>query len=107
MAAPIRDKCRSCGAEIMWVPNERTQKMAPIEATPRPDGNVYLSLLDPVLETHVATTADEATHYHVMTKAEKADADAGRHPELVRFVSHFVTCEDSPHWRDREGRADA
>lgn len=96
-----RDRCRSCGVEIVWLAHERTKKPAPIEVEPRVDGNVYLVAWDDALETFVPTGIGRATHYHVMTKAEKEDVDAGRFPGLRRRVSHFVGCKDAPHWSER------
>lgn len=94
--AAAREKCRSCGAEIAWLVHDRTGKPAPIEVTPRPDGNVV------VLSDGGLCRMEIATRYRVLTKAEKEEMDAGRFPGLPRYVSHFVSCADAPHWRDRE-----
>ncbi len=34
--------CKLCGAEIVWCYNSRSGRMAAIEYTPAPDGNVYI-----------------------------------------------------------------
>lgn len=35
-------KCRSCNAEIVWAKNEKTGKLAPLDAEPSADGNIRL-----------------------------------------------------------------
>jgi hypothetical protein len=102
IAAPINDTCRSCGTAIVWLPNERTNKMAPIEAESRVDGNVVLLRL--VGDLQRLTSAEDADAYRVLSKADRArwDADPAQYASIPRYVSHFAGCKDAPRWRGRE-----
>ena len=72
----VMSSCRSCGAEIRFVLTT-TGKRMPIDAEPRPDGNLVLR--EGVVRPFVP---------HVSTDTE-------------RWVSHFSTCPQSRDWRRR------
>jgi hypothetical protein len=36
----MSDRCRSCGAPVLWLEHESTGKRAPIDADPSPEGNI-------------------------------------------------------------------
>ncbi len=68
-------RCRSCGAEIQWVPTEKG-KLNPIE--PSEGGNIALQMELDGSETAVVVAAGTGTH-----------------------VSHFATCPQAAKWRNR------
>lgn len=74
-------KCKSCGAEIIWVPTE-SGKMMPCDAKPisyREDDNGSLTLV----------TSDG--------RVIKAKADATS--DTFGYISHFATCPSANEWR--------
>ncbi|MEM9072858.1 MAG: hypothetical protein AAGE52_30405 [Myxococcota bacterium] len=79
---PIPGRCRSCGALIYWA-QLTTGRVAPIDATPSPDGNVVL--------TYNRKTGKIQGH---VLRAEDHVAE-DRH----RYKSHFATCGYAKAWR--------
>ena len=75
--------CRSCGAKIIWVKNEETEKSHPC---------------DPEL-----VSADEAEDGMTLVGEDgKIYRNAGTNvldDEMLYRVSHFATCPDADKWR--------
>jgi hypothetical protein len=44
VSSPDVQRCRTCGAGILWLVHERTGKTAPIDARVYADGNVLVDL---------------------------------------------------------------
>lgn len=76
-------RCASCGASIDWRRNARTNKLAPIDSDPNPDGSVVLT---------------EEGRYRVLSRAELLRAP--RDGEL-RYSAHFATCPSAAKHRGR------
>lgn len=68
--------CRSCGEPVRWVKTSAGKNM-PLDPHPVPNGNIELV---------------RGGHGWV---AEVVDPD----PEVLRYVSHFVTCPDAKRHR--------
>jgi len=88
-------RCRSCGEEILWLPNDQTGKKAPIELTPDADG--------PVVLMHAPGNDEEPIAYHVLTKAERAlrmfDPAVPANSSAARYRNHFQTCAQAQSWK--------
>ena len=79
--------CESCGAAVYDLANDRTHKLAPIDAMPVVHGgNVRIDL--------------GAGTYHVLTKAERSDRMLDAAPAPLHH-SHFFTCPNATAWRRR------
>lgn len=83
-----RGKCRSCGAEVLWVEWPNTGKRMPVDESPdlRPPpkgGTIVLTLSGGPFGKLLAEKYDPSRH------------DARRN----RYTSHFVTCPESKEWR--------
>jgi hypothetical protein len=87
MARATPRNCRSCKAEIYWLKNTGTGKMAPIDAGPAgpADGNIVVDL--------------ERGVYEVQPVPENRVALAGVGQLFHR--NHFRTCPDQAAWRER------
>jgi hypothetical protein len=72
-------RCRTCGARVLWVVTERGNKM-PLDADPDPAGRFVLADGDPPLAVYVG------------------EGSAAR-PGEGRYQSHFASCPDSKKWR--------
>lgn len=74
-------KCKSCGADIIWLPTEGGKNMPcdakPIPYTEDPAGNLTLVTND--------------------GRVVKARADLNS--DNVGYTSHFATCPDANKWR--------
>jgi len=70
-------RCRSCGAEIRWAKTE-AGKSIPLDAAPRPDGNVHV--YDGVA--------------YVLSPGGQPILEHRAHGDKL-YVSHFVTCPDA------------
>lgn len=93
------DQCRSCGAEIFW---QRTNhgRMAPINASPTPDGNVVICDT-PQLADALGTVFGRAV---TLGGARLEAARAAPNRDL--YVNHYATCPDRKKWaehRERDG----
>lgn len=77
------NRCRSCGAPVLWRAHAKTNRLAPIDARPNPQGNVYL-------------LPDE--RYEVLTAAQRK---AGWVPRTPLHTNHFQTCPHAKGWHDR------
>lgn len=84
------NRCRSCGAEVLWLKNRRTGKRAPIDRDPSAGGNVIAYLLD---QTYRVLSADEC---------EIAKADG-----MDLHTNHFVTCPQAGQWHKAKQKAGA
>lgn len=67
-------RCKACQCLIIWRYHEKTRRLAPIDVTPQPGGNVAL----------VGPDEDPTGETYRIVKA-----DGSR-----RYVNHFVTCKD-------------
>ena len=74
--------CGSCGAAVRWLRNERTQRLAPIDADPSQGGNIEV----------------DGEHYRVLSHQPRTLAVAAGTP---LHTSHFQTCPDGAGWRGR------
>lgn len=79
-------KCRSCGAEIMWIETKKGKKM-PLDAEP-----LHQQELDPKLTYATFTDTGEYRCY-------KGDEIAVLSKPL--YTSHFATCPQSDDWRSK------
>lgn len=70
-------RCRSCGAEIIWLRGASSGRPAPIEARPSPEGNLHLDR--------------ERGTYHL--------ASAGCPQDQPRYFNHFARCPQADAWR--------
>ena len=77
-------KCKSCGAEIIWLPTASGKSM-PCDAKPVP------------------YKEDPAGNLTLLTndgRVVKAKADMSS--DKMGYTSHFATCPDANSWRRRE-----
>jgi hypothetical protein len=77
--------CRSCGKKILWLKNEKTGKLAPINAYPQDadsmvEGNVAI---DPHEKTWRVVPAEELDHFG---------------PGMLR-LNHFTDCPQRQQWK--------
>lgn len=77
-------KCRSCGAEVLWVKLVPTNRLNPLNPTPTRGGNIRM------LGTRKAVA-------RVLGKVELAESLATE--EL--YTSHFVTCPNAKQHRSK------
>lgn len=75
--------CRTCGAQIAWLKNDKTSNVAPIDTVPVPDGPITIN---------TGTDGYEVVSYHVLTKVERATID----PATPRYTNHWQTCRFPP-----------
>ena len=83
--------CRSCGAEILWA-RTVAGKAIPLDAEPRPDGNVRIAPIGGIDAALVLTDP-----------AERAAAQI----EGPVYVTHFATCPNAAEHRRRDAPATA
>lgn len=81
------DHCRSCAADIFWIPNDKTGKVAPIDVRPDHTGPIILN------------AEGAQISYHTLTKVER---EAG--VEVTRFNPHFMTCPNAASHHKAEAR---
>ena len=88
-------KCRSCSAPIYWIPNEKTGKNAPIDATPTNEGNITLKYGGPG-DLLKGFDPDAPPVYQVNSKKVLTALrnDAG----TKLYNSHFRTCPQGKKW---------
>ena len=77
-----RTTCRSCGAAIWMLPNDRTGRRGPVD--------VRSSLTGPIV------IVDEGEAYHVLSAHETT--------EQVRYTNHFQTCPTADQHGGRKRR---
>jgi hypothetical protein len=77
----MSEKCRSCGASILWALTER-HKRIPIDEKPVPDGNIILL---------------DQGNFRPMLALYNSDPP----PDVDRYKSHFATCKQAEQWRKR------
>jgi hypothetical protein len=75
-------RCASCGAQVRWLRNERTNRLAPIDSTPTPGGNIEAG----------------GETYRALAHQPRLLAEAAG---LALHTSHFQTCPDRLDWRGR------
>ncbi len=73
-------KCRSCGAPVIWLRHDRTGNLAPIDAEPGGNGNV-LCLPN--------------GHYVNLSPLEMLDPDN----QGQVHTNHFQTCPQAASWK--------
>ena len=78
------DRCRSCGAPILWVRAERG-KMMPLDAEPNPAGNIIL--IDGI--AHVR----ESDLFAITTQE--------------RWMPHWSYCPQATQWRKHHEQSEA
>jgi hypothetical protein len=81
-----QDKCRSCGAAIIWSETIHGRRM-PLDTKPTLEGNIILGFRH-----------QQAPLALIQTEQALAPLRA-KHEKL--FVSHFVTCPQASGWRKR------
>lgn len=74
-------RCRSCGAEIVWVNMQKTGKANPLDALPSPKGNVL------IMEGGIGV---------VLSRAE-----IEANPRNDLRLSHFASCPHSSQHRKK------
>lgn len=79
---PNQARCKSCNALIMWLRNDRTGKMSPIDAAPNINGNCLV--------------LDDDEHYHVLAKIDAIAQDPSR-----IYTNHFATCPEAAQWKSK------
>lgn len=117
----MKEKCRSCGAEIYWAKTE-AGKLMPVDAEPAEDGNcvLYAPLLGDgltrelrvlVYRSREVETLRELVKVVTLEKAEdhqltQLGKDRARAIECFREgkqrKSHFATCPDADRHRRRK-----
>lgn len=82
----MSQRCRSCGAAIVWVLTQPANKRMPVDEQPVANGNLWLQ------------AASTQTWAHYVTKDKPA-------PDGERlYVSHFVTCPQAKQHRRKSER---
>jgi hypothetical protein len=76
------NRCRSCGAPILWARTEKGKK-EPIDLEPNPKGNIILREREGSEARAIHGVPDEVW------------------PDEPRHTSHFATCPNAAEWRRR------
>lgn len=71
-------KCRTCGAPVVFLRHIRTGKVAPIETTPSPDGDVAVG-----------------AQYMIVPALQR---DAYRARGELLYKNHYATCPQARFW---------
>lgn len=91
--------CRSCRAPLLWVLNDHTGRVQPLDAAPTEDGNIVLTG-----RQRVSAGGEEFPEAHVLQGDDLDDTlerpapyreAAGR----GRYSSHHATCPQADQWR--------
>jgi hypothetical protein len=77
----MSEECRSCHAPIFWKKNVNTQKAAPLNLKPDPNGNLIL-----VGEQEYAVVA-------------RADRESVLATGKDLYTSHYSNCPQAPTWK--------
>jgi hypothetical protein len=88
VSAPDFARCRSCGAEVLWVLTGNGKRM-PVDVQPSEKGNLFVFTPPGI---HAALVAES-------TSSMSARAEYARKDDRPRFVSHFATCPNAPQHR--------
>jgi hypothetical protein len=80
------NKCRSCGAAILWAETPAGRRM-PLDEKPTTAGNILLGLRH---------ERPPIALYQTEQQLEPLRAEG----ELL-YVSHFATCKDAKRWRKK------
>jgi hypothetical protein len=75
------DRCKSCGARVYWLPNDRTRKWAPIDVKVNPKGNIIIENGQYVVVSHPRVVQDKERH-----------------------TNHFVSCPQADKWHGGSSR---
>lgn len=78
----MSDKCKTCGAEILWLKHHETMKSNPIDAKPNVNGNLAISR--------------EKGLYRTATGNE---IDMAKNDGKNLYISHFATCRQADQHR--------
>lgn len=76
------DKCRSCGAEILWAKHAKTDNWMPLEPAPEEAERGLFSV-------------HEASGFCVAVSAAREPL----FPDRQLYISHHAICPDAPKWR--------
>lgn len=82
--------CKSCGASVVWCRNEKTGRLAPIDAMPCPSGEGNIAVFE-------CPETDEDL-YRIVPEGELGD---------LKHTSHFVTCPQAKQHRRKQPSARA
>lgn len=77
----MADTCRSCGAAVQWLNNERTGKLMIVDAMPSVDGNIEI--------------VNGQARVHGDTFQRLLLQEAGE----PLYADHHATCPDQAKWR--------
>lgn len=87
------DRCKTCGAPVVWAANESTGRLAPIDAAPDSNGPVLL-----LPQVYVPGQPSRRA-YRVLTKAQRErPLEVGER----RYTNHWQTCPDRESWKARK-----
>lgn len=78
------EKCKSCGAPVLWLKHHQTMKLNPIDAAPDRNGNLAISR--------------EKGLYRIATGNE---IEIAKHEGKNLYISHFATCQDADLHRNK------
>jgi len=81
----MKDKCRSCGADVVWTETTSGKRM-PVDLEPTTEGNIILGL------------RHERPPVALVQTKQALELLKG---ELL-YTSHFVTCPQSKKWRKHD-----
>ena len=116
---PKLDKCRSCGAPMLWATHMTTGKRAPFDATPLPHGTYVFAMGLQSKPRRCTLTA----HFRCWRCDHRVD-DHGPHGAGctitlnnssvcpctdcgLRYLPHHATCPEANQWRAGEKPGDA
>lgn len=86
--------CEACGAPVIWVANDKTGKVAPIDLRPDPAGNILLNW-------SAGRPMAPPTSYTVLGKPDAVTPSLFEDDTRPRYTSHFATCPNADHYRRR------
>jgi hypothetical protein len=86
-------RCQACARPVLWLPNSKTGRVAPVDVDPIDGGNVELC----TREVDGMGAGERA--YRVLTKRELGQGPSMFEPTPDRYTLHFATCPDAAHFR--------
>ena len=84
MTQPAKQKCRSCGAAVIWAETILGRRM-PLDYEPTKDGNIILGMRHDNVPLALVQTAQALARLK-----EKGE---------MLYTSHFATCPSGKKWR--------
>lgn len=91
--ASTRTTCRSCQAQIVFVPTGKD--FLPVNREPDPAGNIRITALNP------AQPLSERNMVALVTTQDELPIDEDDALVRVRWMPHFATCTDPGRWRQK------